>query len=377
MVKKRSILFVITVLIFAGCSSATNNLIYNKQDITQAKLEKANWNDLKGFNTDNLDKALKVFKKDCKQSEKYKKLEDVCLKASVSIDGIYFFKQNFQPYKLLSNNSDKGIITGYYEPLLQGSITKTSKFRYPIYNVPKDLIMVDVSDVYPELKKYKIRGKLVGNILIPYDSREDIESKDNKDNEFLKPICFVDNKVDLFFLHIQGSGKVKLRDGSVLNIGYGEQNGRPYYAIGRKLINIGAIKKEDMSLQTIKKWLESNQTKMDKILNLNPSYIFFKTSKKDATGSLGTQLVANRNIAVDTNYIPLGFPVFVNTINPITKKSIDKLVIAADTGGAIKGEIRADFFFGNGFEAKELAGKMKQQGKLYILIPKNIEKDYK
>jgi len=137
------------------------------------------------------------------------------------------------------------------------------------------------------------------------------------------------------------------------------------------------VKKEDMSLQAIKKWLKKNPTQINEILNLNPSYIFFVQTKKDATGSLGVELQAQRNIAVDPDYIPLGFPVFLNTTNPIDQKPLNKLVIAADTGGAIKGQIRADLFFGNGIGAQELAGKMKQNGKMFILIPKNIDKDFK
>ena len=135
---------------------------------------------------------------------------------------------------------------------------------------------------------------------------------------------------------------------------------------------MGAIKREDISLQTIKQWLEANPDKIDEILNLNDSYVFFHKSKKGATGSLGVPLVAFRNLAVDRNYIPLGYPVFIDTTNPINNKKIQNLTIAADTGGAIKGDIRADFFFGFGEEAKQLAGNMKQKGKLYILLPNGI-----
>ena len=370
------IFFTFIGIYFSGCTSLQNGLHLTNKNISKAKFLKANWSDIKGFESDDLDSALKVFKKDCKRAKKYKNLEDICLKASVSTDGKYFFTNNFKPYQIMAKDSDYGLITGYYEPMLQGSITKTAKFRYPVYSVPKDLITVDLSRIYPKLKKYKLRGKLIGNILIPYDSREDIESKINDKDEFLQPICYVDDKIDLFFLHIQGSGKVELRDGSTINIGYGGQNGRKYYAVGRKLIEMGEIEKENISLQSIKKWLVKNPSKVDDILNLNPSYVFFTKSDKDATGSLGAELVAQRNIAVDRNYIPLGFPVFLNTTNPIDEKPLNKLVIAADTGGAIKGEIRADLFFGSGIGAAELAGKMKQKGKMFILIPNNINKDF-
>ncbi len=363
------VLLLFSLIIFTGCSQKS----LKKPNISEADFKKVSWENLEGFKEDNLDKALEVFKKDCKASKKYKNLEDICLKSNVATDGSFFFKSHFTPYKLLSNNQDEGLITGYYEPLLKGSLERSNKYKYPIYNIPNDLIVVDLSEAYPKLKDYKLRGKLIGKMLIPYDSREVIDHANNKNNPNLKPICYVDNKIDLFFLHIQGSGKVELEDGTILNIGYGEQNGRHYYAIGKKLIEMEEIDRKDISLQTIKEWLTKNPTKRDQILNLNPSYIFFKQSEKGATGSLGTELIAKRNLAVDKNFIPLGFPVFINTTNPIDDKPINQLMIAADVGGAIKGKIRADFFFGNGNEARELAGKMKQSGKLYILIPNNID----
>jgi len=335
------------------------------------------WNDLEGFENDNHAKALSVFIKDCQVAKNDPKLTDVCAIAQTQsslANPKNFFKNNFQPYQLISDEGDKnGLITGYYEPLLQGSYYKTKRFKYPLYAVPKNLITVDLSSIYPGLSDYRLRGKIVGNKLVPYESREQLNRIDYRTTNILKPICFVDNKIDLFFLQIQGSGKIQLPNKKFINVGYGAQNGHPYYAIGRKLIEMKVIEKENMSLQAIKRWLEENPSQIDTILNLNKSYIFFNKSTQSATGSLGTELTANRNLAVDRKNIPLGFPIFVSTSNPITNKPLNKLMIAADTGGAIKGKIRADFFFGNGEEAKELAGKMKQEGKLFILIPNKYE----
>lgn len=360
---KNLFIFVVLSTFFIGCSQKIEKI----PNISKANIQKVEWSELKGFETDDLKLAFNVFQKDCVSSKKYKNLRDVCEKSINTNNSKEFFKTNFTPYKLLSDDySDTGLITGYYEPLLFGSLTKTDKYKYPIYSVPKNLLTIDFGKIYPELKKYRLRAKLVGNKIVPYDSRENLE-KSNK--EHLEPICFVDDKIDLFFLQIQGSGKVQLENGNIINIGYAQQNGRKYYPIGKKLIELGMIKKEDMSLQAIRKWLNENPNKIDEILNLNESYVFFIKNEKSATGSLGTQLVANRNLAVDRDFIPLGFPVFINTTNPIDKKEINRLMIAGDTGGAIKGEIRADFFFGNGTKAEELAGKMKQSGKLYIFIP--------
>jgi membrane-bound lytic murein transglycosylase A len=370
---KSFLLTLLAFILFTGCAQKTAT----KPNISKADLQKVDWKDIEGFGQDDLDLGLQTFQKDCKVSRKYKNLSDICEKSDDALDPNKFFMTHFTPYKLLSGEEDTGLITGYYEPILQGSLKKTKKYKYPIYTVPKDLLTLDLTPAYPELKKYKLRGKLIGNMVIPYDTRAAIEDSNNKDNENLTPICFVDDKIDLFFMHIQGSGKVQLRDGSILNVGYAQQNGRSYYAIGRKLIEMKAIKKEDISLQSIRTWLKRNPSQIDSILNLNESYIFFQQSDKTATGSLGTELTANRNLAVDREFIPLGFPVFINTTNPINQKPINQLMVAADTGGAIKGKIRADFFFGNGKLAEKLAGRMKQKGKLYILIPNNIIKEEK
>jgi len=369
---KKSVLYSIALFIFIGCSSK----IEQKPNISKANFQKILWKDLDGFKSDDLGTALEVFQKDCQSSSRYKNLTDVCTKASEPQylqNPSSFFIQNFNPYQLLSDDGDTtGMITGYYEPLLQGSYTQTKRFQYPVYEVPSNLITINLKKFATIDSNSIVRGKLYNNTIIPYQTREEIESINHKDNTNLTPICFVDNKIDLFFLQIQGSGKIQLTDGSFINIGYGEQNGHSYYAIGKKLIEMGAIQREDISLQSIKKWLEEHPDTIDEILNFNKSYVFFKQSTQTATGSLGTELTANRNIAVDRKNIPLGFPVFINTTNPITKQPIKKLMVAADTGGAIKGKIRADLFFGYGEAAAQLAGKMKQQGELFLLIPNTI-----
>jgi len=360
-------LIILSIFLFWGCAPKYEQ----KPHVSKANFQEVSWEDMEGFEKDNLEIAFNVFQKGCEKAKKYEKLKEICKQTNNPINSKEFFTNNFTPYKLIGKDgSEEGLITGYYEPILKGSLTQSERFKYPIFNKPKDLLIIDLSDAYSELKNYRLRGKLVGNKVVAYDSRESIESGKNKS---LEPICYVDNKIDLFFLHIQGSGKIELQDGKILNVGYAGQNGRSYFAIGKKLIDEGHIEKENVSLQTIKSWLEENPEKIDEILNLNESYVFFHESQKTATGSLGVELVGGRNLAVDPKYIPLGFPVFIDTTNPIDETPIQKMMVAADTGGAIKGEIRADFFFGNGKMAKELAGKMKQKGSLYILLPNNIK----
>ena len=359
---------IIIALFFSACQ---DKKVEKLSHISKANLEKVQFNKIKGFNADNLNIALEVFKKSCSARRVNKELKNVCKKVNNYTSGKEFFTKYFIAYKLLNKkNSDNGLITGYYEPILEGSLSKTNIYKYPIYKIPKDLISVRLSSLYPKLKHYTLRGKIVGNKLVPYETREELLKHTDK----LEVLLYVNSKIDRFFLEIQGSGKVKLEDGSIVNLAYSNQNGRKYYPIGRKLIKDGYIKRKDMSLQAIKKWCEENPSKIDDLFNLNQSKVFFEFSKKSATGSLGVSLVAKRNIAVDRKYIPLGFPVFLNTTDPITNKNIDALVVAADTGGAIKGDIRADLFWGNTKEAKLKAGKMAQRGLLTILIPKESTK---
>jgi membrane-bound lytic murein transglycosylase A len=357
--------FILIIFIFQGCQQQT---IEKKPNISKANLKKIRWENIEGFFKDDLNLALEVFQKDCKARKINKNLKNVCKKSFKAKDGKNFFTKNFTPYRLLNKkNNPIGLITGYYEPILHGSFKKTSVFKYPILKLPKDLITVRLSSIYPTLRKYTLRGKLSKQTLIPYPTRQEIENQ--KSNKNLIPLLYVDDKIDRFFLEIQGSGKVMLPNKQIINIAYAGQNGRKYYPIGAKLLKDKLIKKENLSLQTIRKWCEANPKKVDNLLNLNKSKVFFKISKKSATGSLGVTLVAKRNLAVDTKFIPLGFAVFLNTTNPTDGKKINSLMVSADTGGAIKGDIRADYFWGSGANAKLNAGKMANKGQLTILIP--------
>lgn len=354
------------IIFITGCSTK-----FEKIDSSKANLKKVSFNEIENFSNDNLDIAFEVFKKACTRSSKKELFKEVCLKAQYENNPYNFFTKNFTPYKIYSDEgSDKGLITGYYEPLLFGSYEKSDKYQYPIYKIPSDLIIVDLKDIYPDLKSMRLRGKLEGNRLIPYDDRAELNANNEKD-----VLLYVDNKVDLYFLHIQGSGKVQLDNGEIINIGYANQNGRRYKSIGKYMVSqgyIGSGTSYSASMQGMKKWFEDNPTLVDEVLNKNPSYIFFEKRAKGATGSLGVELTAKRNLAVDTKYITLGMPVFINTKNPITKEKINQLMVAADTGGAIKGEIRADFFWGFANEAALYAGAMKEEGELYILVPNSL-----
>ena len=268
------------------------------------------------------------------------------------------------------------MITGYYEPVLPGSRARSDRFRHPVYGVPEDLVAVDLESVNPELKGLRLRGRLVGNRLVPYWSRGELENR----GSFPAPVlAWVEDPVELFFLQIQGSGQIELARGERLRLGYAEQNGHPYRSMGRYLIQRGELTLEQASMQGIKAWAAANPQKLRDALDSNPSYVFFRElpppgampgTADGPLGSLGAPLSAGYSIAIDPGSVPLGAPVFLATTMPLSSQPLHRLMAAQDTGGAIRGAVRADFYWGSGNEAGTLAGRMRQQGRLWILWPR-------
>ncbi|MES1981510.1 MAG: MltA domain-containing protein [Pseudomonadota bacterium] len=286
-----------------------------------------------------------------------------------------FYEEWFTPYQVFNpDGSTEGMITGYYEPRLYGSRVKTARFRYPLYTTPDDLLTVDMGDVYPQLKGLRLRGRVQGKRVVPYYSRADINAGAGSVQGH--ELFWVDNAVELFFLQIQGSGRIELPDGKIVKVGYAEQNGHPYISIGKKLVEMGELKLEDASMQGIKNWAEKNPARLDALLAQNPSYVFFRELPEGLTaplGALGVPLTGEYSLAVDPRTIPLGSPVFLATTYPSDSAALNRLMMAQDTGGAIKGTVRADFFWGFGDTAGNQAGRMKQQGRLWVLLPKGAE----
>ncbi|VAY88623.1 MAG: MltA domain-containing protein [Ferrovum myxofaciens] len=286
-----------------------------------------------------------------------------------------FFEHSFDPWQILNpDESPQGLITGYYEPLLQGSLTRTAVYRFPLYGPPPDLLTIDLGDLAPDLKGRHLRGRLVGNRVVPYFSRAEIDLEDGPltGHELL----WVDNPVKLFFLQIQGSGVVQLRDGRRLHVGYADQNGHPFRSIARYLMEQGQLSLAQASMQGIEAWARSHPQDLQAVLNQNPSFVFFRLLPPDLPGPLGTlgvPLTGQASLAVDTQVIPLGAPVFLSTTWPGRNQPLDRLMMAQDTGGAIRGAVRADFFWGFGVEAEEAAGHMKQAGQLWLLYPHGVQ----
>jgi membrane-bound lytic murein transglycosylase A len=281
-----------------------------------------------------------------------------------------FLQQNLQVYSLRSGGDDKGLITGYYEPVYPGSLQRTERDTVPVYGVPDDLIIVNLDSIYPELKGKRLRGRLEGRVLKPYDDAATIQGKGAN----APVLAWLNNSIDLQFLQIQGSGRIRLDNGRQLRIAYADQNGYPYKPVGRWLVEQGQLKKEEVSMGKIRDWALANPKRLPEMLASNPSYVFFTTrpdSNEGPRGSLNVPLTTGYSVAIDRKVIPLGSLLWLNTTRP-DGSPVVRPVAAQDTGGAIAGEVRADLFWGTGDQAGELAGNMKQQGQIWLLWPKGM-----
>jgi membrane-bound lytic murein transglycosylase A len=344
----------------------------------RGRLQPGSWMDLPDWGREPLRESLVAFVRGCAELAKQPAWQAVCAEAAAIPPGAgeraiaAFFEARFDPHQVINaDETTSGMVTGYYEPLLRGSRARNGKYRYPIYAVPQDLLVIDLASVYPDLKYKRLRGRLEGNRVVPYLARGDIETEAAP----LKglEIAWVDDAVELFFLHIQGSGQVQLETGERLRVGYAEQNGHPFRSLGRLLIQRGEIPPERASMQGIKDWARRHPARVQRYLNENPSFVFFRKLPGDLPGpigSLGVPLTAERSIAVDPRVIPLGVPVYLATTWPNSPQPLNRLMVAQDTGGAINGGVRADFYWGFGDGAGNQAGKMRQSGRMWVLLPK-------
>ncbi len=289
-----------------------------------------------------------------------------------------FLEYHFVPWRLAGpDGAIEGVITGYYEPLLRGSRTRAAPYLYPLYSPPDDLLTIDLATtVSPELRGLRLRGRVEGKRVVPYYTRAEIAR--GAAPVAGKEILWVDDPIEAFFLHIQGSGRVQLEGGETLRLGYADQNGHPFQSIGRYLVERGELKLGEASMQSIKSWAAANPQRLEELLNQNPSFVFFRelplaNPATGPVGALGVPLTAGRSIAIDPRYIPLGAPVFLATTYPASATPLTRLVVAQDTGGAIRSPVRADFFWGSGAEAGAQAGRMRQPGRMWVLLPKDMK----
>ena len=345
---------------------------------TEVRYEPAPFASIPGWQSAELAPGMAAFVRGCARISSGNPLLQACEAVrSVRIEDEAavrrFVEEAFSAWAVLGEEGPaEGLVTGYYEPILAGSRSRTARFRYPAYGVPPDLVAVDLESLHPELRHLRLRGRLEGSRVVPYFTRNEIESRPG----FRAPIlAWVEDPVELFFLQIQGSGQVALESGERVRLGYAEQNGHPYRSIGRYLVDRGEMALERASMQGIKAWAAANPEKLRAALDSNPSYVFFRelpAGNDGPPGTLGAPLTAGYSVAVDPRSVPLGAPVFLATTWPLSTRPLERLVAAQDTGGAIRGPARADFYWGTGNDAGRLAGQMRQRGRMWILWPRGL-----
>ena len=378
----------VSSLLLAACATGTTSTTspYPAED-APLQITPVNFAALPGWNNDDLSGTVEALARSCsklKAQDPSRVFGDPAWNITVgdwrpactriesgqaAADPRAFFQMFFTPYEATSGAHKEGLFTGYYEASLRGSRVRSETFNTPLLKRPDDLVMVELGEFRDTLKGQRIAGRVVNGALKPYETRADIEA--GKLNNAV-PLVYVDDPVDAFFLQIQGSGRVMLDDGSEMRVGYAAQNGHVYYAIGRELVKRGHMDKDQVSMQSIRDWLEAHPDQAPEFMNLNPSYVFFDELKGE--GPLGAQNVAltpGRSMAVDRTKIPYSTPLWLSIKEPVAGKGdIARLVIAQDTGGAIKGPIRGDYYWGYGTEAAHNAGLMKATGRYWLLLPR-------
>jgi membrane-bound lytic murein transglycosylase A len=333
---------------------------------------------LPGWRQDDLRQAWPAFQASCRALASKPDWKAACA-AGRTVDGgdaaaiRRYFEANFVPNLVRSaDGADAGLITGYYEAALRGARKRGGAYQTPLYKVPDDLVTVDLAGVYPNLKGMRLRGRLSGKTVVPYATRADIERARIPGKELL----WVDDPVEAFFLEVQGSGRVELDGGETVRVAYADQNGHPYKAIGRWLVEQGELTSAEATAQGIRAWIAAHPERRQELLNVNPSYIFFREERLPdpsvgPKGALGVPLTPSRSAAIDPAFLPLGAPIFLSTTEAGSDVPMQRLVMGQDTGGAIKGAVRADFFFGFGAQAADNAGRMKQRGQIWALLPRS------
>ena len=360
------------------------------------KFQQASWSSLPGWQNDDLALVWKGFINNCKglmrpvsgslaqQARATPRAwQPVCAAAAKSgLDANtastasvrQFLQDQLQPWRLLdeAGKPARNTVTSYYEPLVHASRSRQGNYQWPLYEAPDDLLTIDLGDVYPELAGKRVRGKVVGKRVVPYDTRAEIAASPDRQP---RAIVWVNDPVEAFFLQIQGSGRALLDNGDTIRLAYADHNGRPYMSIGQWLAKKGELPLAQASMQNIKAWAKKNPSRVQEMLNANPAMVFFREEavsdpELGPKGAYGIPLIGQRSVAVDTRFVPLGTPLYLSTQQPASSAPLRRMVFAQDTGAAIKGAARVDYYWGFGDEAGAQAGRMKQPGELWVLWPK-------
>ncbi|WP_028535260.1 murein transglycosylase A [Paludibacterium yongneupense] len=415
----RSRLILIALLGLAACSSAPPLVPYSSQPAPvagRADLEQIEVGALPSWPGPSLAGSLEAFRRTCRETGQRRDWRAVCAAAATldarDEDAIRrFFEARFSAWQLHDGARERGLITGYYEPMLNGSLNRSERTPYPVYGVPSDLMTLDLpaaartrsvavarraagnrlvwvpgvstpgagqvevwlSDFPAAMHGGSLKGRIEGGRLLPYYTRAEIAR--GQGGARAPVLAWVDDAVELFFLQVQGSGRIQLDDGRILRVGVADNNGYAYVSIGRWLADHGQLPLSSASMQGIQGWVRTNPQRQQELFDVNPRYVYFRASAAGAegpVGALGVPLTDGYSIAVDPRYIPLGTPVWLSTTWPQSDAPLARLVAAQDVGNAIRGALRADLFWGYGTEAGLYAGRMKQQGSLWLLLPKGV-----
>jgi len=359
-------------------------------------LKKTSFKKIIGWNGDRHDQAIAALLRSCAKIEKLP--ADLALGAIGGVAGDWlkpchaaaalpvqrpdlarhFFETHFQPFLATADGRPEGMFTGYFEMELKGSWLRKGPYTTPIYERPPELVESNLGVFKKDLKGQRVSGKVVGGRFVPFDDRSEIEAGALSGRGL--ELIWVDSPIDAFFLHIQGSGRVIMDDGTIVRIGYAARNGHAYHSIGKELIKMGELTRERVSMQSIRAWLKDHPDKAASLMATNRSFIFFRVidgalkslgAQQGPVGAQGIALTPGRSLAVDRRHIPLGIPIWLDTTDPVNPgEPLRRLVIAQDTGSAIKGPVRGDLFWGFGAMAATKAGLMKQAGHYFLLLPR-------
>ena len=360
-----------------------------------SQYEPVEWADLDGWANDDHAAAFATFLTSCRVLGGKQRpdgaaitaaLRTICDRAMAAVpldeDGARkFFEDNFRPLRLSKIGDTDGFLTGYYEPIIDGSRVPTAAFTAALYRRPPNLVVSGrrkLGDVFPS-KGVKVGRRFGRRKILPYYDRGEIE--DGALDGWHLEICWLRDPLDVMFAQIQGSARIRLDDGSILRVNYDSHNGLPYTPVGRVLIDRKLLSKDEVSMQRIREWMEANPDQAKEVRRQNKSYIFFHTTdlatEDEAVGGEGVPLVPGRSIAVDRALHAYGTPFFIEADLPIANEKattkFQRLMVAQDTGSAIVGPARADIYFGAGDEAARMAGRIRNSGRFVMLLPRELD----
>jgi membrane-bound lytic murein transglycosylase A len=386
---------VLAALLLASCSTAPTPQPPAIRTLTQARYQPIPYAAAPAVSAADLEAAWPALLATCRGFERRRKdaWTEACTDAAAAADTAArraVLQRRLDVFRIESVTVEDGVaeprpiatqtrgrITGYFEPQLNGSRSRAEPFTVPLHRPPPDLLTIDLSPLHPDLADRRLRGRLVrsdtGARVVPYWSRAELTEERLRGAELL----WVDDPLDAFFLQIQGSGRVRLPDGSVVRVGYADSNGHPYRSIGRVLVERGELALEEATMQGITAWARANPRRASELLNQNPSYVFFRElplGDPDAgpVGAFGVPLTPGYSVAVDPRFIPLGAPLVIRSEHPATGAPLTRLVLAQDTGGAIRGPLRFDLFWGFGADAASSAGRQRHEVEAWLLVPRGV-----